>query len=291
MENELIKKLRLDSFIEITQIDKKSFLTLTAPCRFTLKEDIVTLLKEKYLPNEEIGGILWGKPIVIDNEKVYMVEKISFIRNAIEDSQRKDHRDRSNAYLPDRSQFIEEFEKASSNGYIPIKFHSHPVKEKDFLLSLNKSLLNTETSKQDRIESDMPSLIGGQEFLLPRILIVGNDFSSADLFIGIYGGFIAPKEFESSKEKIKEENLDKLAKSISNVELSDNQKVGLAVGALLLLYVIGKYPKYSLPVIVALGIAASIFSTNTHHIERPNYFNRLLFGDADIFIPKIDGQD
>jgi hypothetical protein len=121
---------------------------------------------------------------------------------------------------------------------------------------------------------------------MPRGLIVGNDISSSDIFIGVYNGFIAPTEFENSKKKIQQENFTKTADLVSTINLTDGQKLGLAIGAVLLLYVIVKYPKHSLPVIIGLGATLPLLMTNTNNIENPNYFNKLSFGSADIFIPK-----
>ena len=121
---------------------------------------------------------------------------------------------------------------------------------------------------------------------MPRGLIVGNDISSNDIFIGVYNGFIAPTEFENSKRKIQQENFNKTADLVSTINITDGQKLGLAFGAALLLFVIVKYPKHSLPVITGLGATLPLLMTNTNNIENPNYFNKLSFGSADIFIPK-----
>jgi hypothetical protein len=144
----------------------------------------------------------------------------------------------------------------------------------------------TETSEQDQRESSLPHIIGNKKILMPRGLIVGNDISSSDIFIGVYNGFIAPTEFENSKKKIQQENFQKTADLVSSINLSDGQKIGLAIGAALLLFVIVKYPKHSLPVIIGLGATLPLLVTNTHNIDNPNYFNKLSFGSADIFIPK-----
>jgi len=40
-----------------------------------------------------------------------------------------------------------------------------------------------------------------------------------------------------------------------------------------------------LPVIACLALAASASITNTQDIERPEYFNKLSSGIADIYIP------
>ena len=146
-------------------------------------------------------------------------------------------------------------------------------------------------SEQDIRESFPYFKIGDQMLLMPRGLIVSNDILNSDIFIGLYNGFIAPTEFENSKKKIQQENLYKIGDLVSAINLTDRQRVGMAIGAALLLFVIIKYPKHSLPVITALASILPLFMTNTHNIDNPNYFNKLSLGSADILIPKIITND
>ena len=86
-------------------------------------------------------------------------------------------------------------------------------------------------------------------------------------------------------KKVMDENIRKTADYFSSINLTTGQKIGLGIGAALLLFSIIKYPKYSLPVIFGLAATMSVFLTNTQNIERPEYFNRLSIGNADIYIP------
>lgn len=273
-------------YLETKIVDGYELLHLTTPCRFRVNENIVTDLKSNYKADEEIGGVLWTKPTTKDGEIIHVIDNVSYIRNAIEDNPRADHRNKSNAYLPDSKELNQTLNDLFLQGYLPVKFHTHPVKGTSFLHSLTYPNLMTETSEQDQRESSLPHIIGNKKILMPRGLIVGNDISSSDIFIGVYNGFIAPTEFENSKKKIQQENFQKTADLVSSINLSDGQKIGLAIGAALLLFVIVKYPKHSLPVIIGLGATLPLLMTNTHNIGNPNYFNKLSFGSADIFIPK-----
>lgn len=285
MEQKLIE-YKNAGFLNIKTIDGNELLHLTTPCRFRINENIVADLKSNYKSDEEIGGVLWSKPSAKGGEIIHIIDKLSYIRNAIEDSPRNDDRNKSNAYLPDSKQLNQTLNDLFLQGYLPVKFHTHPVKGTNFLHSLTYPSLMTETSEQDKRESSLPHTIGNKKLLMPRGLIVGNDISSSDIFIGVYNGFIAPTEFEDSKNKIQQENFQKTADLVSSINLSDGQKAGLAIGAALLLYLIVKYPKHSLPVILGLGATLPLLMTNTHNIENPNYFNKLSFGSADILIPK-----
>jgi hypothetical protein len=285
MEQKLLE-YKNAGYLDTKIFDGDELLYLTTPCRFRVTENIVTDLKKNYKTDEEIGGVLWAKPTTKDGEIIHIIDKVKYIRNAIEDNLRNDNRNKSNSYLPDSKQLNQTLNDVFLQGYLPVKFHTHPVKGTNFLHSLTYTNLMTETSEQDKRESSHHLVIGSKKLLLPRGLIVGNDISSSDIFIGVYNGFIAPTEFENSKKKIQQENFQKTADLVSSINLSDGQKIGLAIGAALLLFVIVKYPKHSLPVIVGLGATLPLLMTNTHNIENPNYFNKLSFGSADIFIPK-----
>ncbi len=282
-----IKALQIIGYLKKTIINNEEIYHLKTPCRFRIAEDIVSELKNKYCVDEEIGGILWAKPSIDAGENTYSVNKVTFIRNTIEDTLRTDHRNKSNAYLPDNKIFHDEVQKIIFQGFLPFKFHSHPVKGSGFLQTLTNTNFVSETSDQDIFESSFFYNFGKEKLLMPRCLIVGNDLSSKDLFIGLYNGFVAPTSFEESKQKVQEENLRKTSDLISTINPTDGQKVGLAIGAALLLFVIAKYPKYSLPVV--LGLTASIpqLLTNTQNLGNPHYFNKLSSGSADIFIPEI----
>ena len=285
MEQKLIE-YKNEGYLDTKIVEGDELLYLTTPCRFRVTEDIVSDLKKNYKADEEIGGVLWAKPTTKNGEIIYIIDKVSYIRNAIEDNPRNDNRNKSNAYLPDSKQLNQTLNDLFLQGYLPVKFHTHPVKGTNFLHSLTYTNLMTETSEQDKRESSHHLVIGSKKLLMPRGLIVGNDISSSDIFIGVYNGFIAPTEFENSKRKIQQENFNKTADLVSTINLTDGQKVGLAIGAALLLFVIVKYPKHSLPVIIGLGATLPLLMTNTHNIDNPNYFNKLSFGSADIFIPK-----
>lgn len=285
MEQKLLE-YKNAGYLDTKIFDGDELLYLTTPCRFRVTENIVTDLKKNYKTDEEIGGVLWAKPTTKDGEIIHIIDKVKYIRNAIEDNLRNDNRNKSNSYLPDSKQLNQTLNDVFLQGYLPVKFHTHPVKGTNFLHSLTYTNLMTETSEQDKRESSHHLVIGSKKLLLPRGLIVGNDISSSEIFIGVYNGFIAPTEFENSKKKIQQENFQKTADLVSSINLSDGQKIGLAIGAALLLFVIVKYPKHSLPVIIGLGATLPLLMTNTHNIENPNYFNKLSFGSADIFIPK-----
>jgi hypothetical protein len=285
MEHKLIEYQHL-GYLDSMIVDGEELLHLSTPCRFRVSEDIVSDLKKNYKPDPEIGGILWSKPTTEFNEIVHIVDKVTYIRNAIDDYPRADHRNKSNAYLPDRNELNQTLNDLFSQDYLPVIFHTHHVNGTDILQFVTFPNLMTETSEQVKRESYLPYKIGNKKLFMPRGLIVGHDISSSDIFIGVYDGFIAPREFDDSIRKIKQENFQKAADLVSSINPSDGQKIGLAIGAALLLIVIAQYPKHSLPVIIGLCATLPLLMTNTNNVDNPEYFNKFSDGKADIFIPK-----
>ena len=285
MQQKLIEYKKA-GFFDTKTVDGKEILHLATPCRFRIIETIVEDLKRNCKSDKEIGGILWSKATILEEEIIHVIDKVSYVRNVIDDNPRTDNRNSSNAYLPDRKEYNEILNELFSQGYLPVKFHTHPVHDTNFSFSSTYSDLMSETSEQDQYESLQPLKIGNQYFLMPRALIVNHAFLSNAIFIGVYNGFIAPKEFENSKKKIQEENFNKTVALLSSVNLKDTEKFGLSIGAALLLYAIVKNPKFSLPVIFGLSAIIPLLMTNTKNIDNPYYFNKLSYGSATIFIPK-----
>lgn len=285
----LIQELFKTEYLQTGEIEGKHLYHLTTPCRFNIKKDTVKSLRDNYLADEEIGGLLWAKPMTIEGEKVYIIDQVTYLRNAIEDTEYKDKhgriRTKKDAYRPDRKSFSDALQKIISVDYLPVKFHTHPTKGRHVLDNLTLQQIQTETSEQDINESSDTQQIGDDHLLMPRALIVGNGDLSSNIFIGFYNGFIAPVNFEESKRKVQQENLERIGNSISSTNFTDEQKVLLGIGAILLLIAVVKYPKYSLPVIFGLALTTPMLLTDTTTTEKPSFFNKLSFGDANIYIP------
>lgn len=299
MTNNYIQQLHENNFVQETKYNGKLIHHLTTPCRFKVKNLVVKSLKEKYLPDEEIGGVLWAKPTSSEKEKIYIVDKITYVRNAIEDKPLTDKNGRKltkhNAYLPDGKEISEAYKKIFSSEYLPVKFHTHPTKGHNVIDQLSLQQLQTETSDQDKLESENTHPIDEHNLLMPRALIVGNRDLGSDIFIGLYNGFISPDDFDESKRKVQQENFNGIANTISDKisswDLSDNEKIGYGIGSALLLgFLVYKTRKFSVPVILGLAVLTPMLLTNTGTIEQPNYFNKLSLGDADIYIPKWDAN-
>lgn len=281
----LLSDLQKNGFLQTKQIENIELFHIATPCIFRIESEIVQSLKQNYISTEEIGGVLSAKPTLFNNEIIFVIDSISYVKNAIEDNPRTDGRNKTNAYCPDKTQLNQAFSSILKNNCLPIKFHTHPTKGKEYLESELNHVFQTDTSVQDKRESENCLNVEESNLLMPRCLIVGNSGLSSDIFIGIYGGFISPVGFAESKKKVVNEKIQKTADFLSDVDLTTGQKIGLGIGAALTLFAIIKYPKYSLPVIASLALLSQSSLTNTQNIERPEYFNKLKFGRADIYIP------
>ncbi|MDP2385630.1 MAG: hypothetical protein Q8M29_04615 [Bacteroidota bacterium] len=296
LTQELIGK----GFIKNVTIKNDTFLIVNTPCRIKVIQKEVTKLRTNYLDNEEIGGVMRAKPTILNGERIFVIEEVKFVRNAIEDKPHYDKKTgrlltKEHAYLLDSKEFADARKQFFELGCLPIRFHSHPTRGRNIFDGLMNQQLQTDTSEQDQIESKSFDLLENQKILMPRGLIVGNKDLGNDLFIGFYDGFIAPLGFDESKRKVHQEQINRLGNSISEKvsswNLSDEEKIIYGIGgALILGYLLYKGKKFSFPVIIGLAVVVPVLLTNTGSIEKPNYFNKLSFGDADIYLPKEDGE-
>ena len=85
MEQKLLE-YKNAGFLDTKIVDGDELLHLTTPCRFRVTENIVTDLKKNYKADEEISGVLWAKPTTKNGEIIHVIDKVSYIRNAIEDN-------------------------------------------------------------------------------------------------------------------------------------------------------------------------------------------------------------
>ncbi|PLX00899.1 MAG: hypothetical protein C0594_15105 [Marinilabiliales bacterium] len=285
--NSIINRLYQNNFIDQSNIEGELIYHLKTPCIFIFSADIVADLRKQYISDEEIGGVFWAQPSFENGSRVFKINNISYVRNAIEDNPRRDNLTRKNSYFPDSMFLNKILEDIFNSNCLPIRFHTHPTKDKDPISSLSKGTFNLETSDADINASSIAYKLDSEKLLLPRALIVGNTLLSNDIFIGLYNGFITPTSFAESKKEIQNLNMERSFSKISDIEFSTGQTIGLILGAGLLLYAIAKYPKFSIPAIASIGLLVANYTINTDKIDNPNFFNKLSGGKAVINIPKV----
>lgn len=281
-------------FLKEVVIENQKVLQMTTPCRFNIKDKIIKSLKDYYNSTEEIGGVLWAQPIHLEGERIYIIDNITYLRNVIEEQNFLDESGnkltRRVAYIADGIETNNCLINIFSSNCLPITFHTHPTHGKDLLKQYSLQHQQSETSFQDKLESENLMTIFNKNLILPRGLIVGNPSISADIFIGFYNGSMCPTGFDESKKEILKKNFDKIANSvndkISSLNLTEKELAIYSVFALFFLgYFIYKTRKYSIPTILGLTAFVPSLLTNTSLIDQPKYFNKLAFGEANIYIP------
>lgn len=258
---------------------------LQTPCRFIFREEVVSNLQKSYLPNEEIGGLFWAKPRKEVGEGLFEITKVSYIRNAIEDKPRTDGLNRTNACLLDGDSLNSELALIFKEGFLPIKFHTHPIYSRERGLHFIEQLKQAETSKQDRIESKFSFIYDGQKILTPRALVIGSEVSSNDIIIGIYDGGVAPVEIKGSLERVQIKNLTLASESLCQIQLSEKEKLVFAIFIIIIIMAILKYPRAGLQVALLLGLVAPAFLSQTKHLDDVSYYAKLNAGQAKILLP------
>lgn len=138
--------------------------TLKVPCKIIIKEEIVNRLKKEYLPDEEIGGVLWLNPQKEDEDWEFICNEVVFLRNTIEDKPRKDGRTRKNAYLTDPIKRKKANAIIFESGCTPLRFHTHPTRKENLIAEFMKISSTRDTSPQDIKVSETPLIIGMKNY-------------------------------------------------------------------------------------------------------------------------------
>ena len=284
MQN-FIEKLMDSGFLVNKLVAEENLLHIKNPCQFVVSAEVIADVKDKYLPGEEIGGILWLLPKTTDGNRICSLERVTYIRNAIEDHPQTDGSNKSNAYLPDTKDLNSEICSVFESGYLPVKFHTHPTQNSNFLLSMHEQMQQAQTSEADRKESKRPFVHGSKKLLIPRALIIGNELKSGDIFFHIYGGEIAPLDLEKDIKKVQDENLKLFSEMFSELQISDTVKVLIAIVIIVLIIVAIRNPKAGISMLLIAAMATPLFLSKTDHLKSANYYNKLSSGEAKISIP------
>ena len=240
-----------------------------------LLDSVIQRIKEGYVHNEEKGGYIIFQPIKIKERWNFEASQVIFLENCIENYPQF-RRTKENAYLPDLEQKKNVFSSALDKGLIPIGFHTHPSKGDNSLERVFNSYFNKNTSEQDRFACSQTKSVNGKKLLLPEILVVGDDNLTGEVFVGIYGGNVAPLNFEESREGNLVAELECMSEKINKIELSENQKTLSIVALIALVLLIIKYNKTSIPLILSALASApfmlEVLSNKNHQFVHSNSF-------------------
>lgn len=218
-------QLHSNGFLRLQEIEKESVLILTMPCEFRIEGNILESLLNNIKSTEENGGVLFLKPTRIDNDRVFIIDKVGYIRNAIEDNPRKDGMKRSNSYLPDPYQHYNTILNVLEDNSLPIEFKILPTQSLKNFESIGYSEFQKTINNQNKSANEIPLICGYQKMFLPRCLIFGNTNSLSDIFIGFYNGFIIPVNFSTLKNLI----FDNINNKITDFSESKNLTIMSAI--------------------------------------------------------------
>ena len=243
-----------------------------------ISTELIQLLKKEYLPGFEKGGFFLASPEKKYNSVSFVIKEIRFVRNI---SPRPYH-----TYIKDPNEAQEIISDALRKNLLPFTFHSHPTKDSNILGEAIRYNKQMDTSVQDRLASLFSRVsIGGSELRLPDILVVVNGRLKSGLFIGFYGGLVAPLDFSERKKTLESDLSDKIQNSIENLFTTPNKKlIGLFIG-LAFVYFLIRYPKSTL---LTIATTATVLPEIAYTTPGLNKFFGISHGSAlQISLPKI----
>ncbi len=190
----MIRKLLSRSLIEPYIHPNGNFFRLSCPARFTFPREISRLLTREYLPEFEKGGLLIAECKKTVNRSDFKIKDVVFVRN-ISDSP-------CDIYEPNPREMKRVIDHAFENGLLPLIFHTHPTKSLEILDELKLFHFQMETSGMDRRASQFFHRFPEGKLHLPEVLVICNGTHKQGLFIGIYGGSVAPLGFKIRKASL-----------------------------------------------------------------------------------------
>jgi len=251
--------------------------SLKPPLHIIIKSALVSKLKKRYRTHREMGGILLAEPFKFNSSNGLLINRVRFIRNISKD----------NGRYQARGDQIEHMHRClvgtkRGNRYLPVWFHSHPTKSKD-LDDLVMTFFGMTTSEPDKAvatrkisyQSDTKHIT----LALPSALMLVT--YEGELFIGFYGGYVAPEDFREYVRAL----LGKTAKKIFQWGF-EGESVWRKIAGLLGSVAVG-IASAGTSVIDPLltGLANQIAITRKQMDGDPNYFSTSKEEDLKIIIP------
>ena len=283
MNRDFITKLRYRGFFNKSIRENDASLYLVTPYKVIISTEVTKALRAAYLHTEEKGGIIWAKARTRGRERVLVLEKAIFIRNAIDDKPRADGRTSANAYAWDSVERQDEFQKIIAAEYLPITFHTHPINGNNLVEEIINRNRNMDTSEADISESRRLYSINGNDVHLPRALVMGNTIDK-ELFIRLYGGNNSPMSFEEASKEIVHENLNGLFSLFDWNRFSTGQKILTGVVAATAILGVVLRRKAAAAIVLAGAPLAMSFATKTYK-PSPHYCRLSDDKEAIILVP------
>ena len=250
-------------------------LHLQRPCDIHITENVSKALFDHYEPEYEKGGILAAYPEKRDGKILLIVKEAIFLKNISDNP--------GNSYLSGSHELNITLKGAFDEQFLPITFHTHPTAHENPMMEIISYISSSDTSKQDQLVSYNAVKVCNQSILFPHSLILALGKSKNRMFIGFYGGLIAPVEFETQKNEQMQKAMNIIFGNISEWARKGNNKWWLIGGGLVFILLIIRYHKTALPLILLLAAMTPIFINDP--CAKPKYFAQLTKGQVTIEIP------
>jgi len=221
-----LEELADKSFIEPFETDTQTYYRLSTPFQFVLSGEKARELIREYDAGYEKGGLLLSSIKRIGNKTFLTIEKVVIVPNISEFP--------SDSYCPEENLMEQVVDQAFKQRLLPLIFHTHPTKSFNILDEIKLYHQQMETSWMDRRAALYSHSFKNVTLRLPEILIIGNGSLKQGLFVGVYGGLIAPVSFRNRKAKILLDfGLQQVSDLIESIDTPE--KTLIAAGTALLL--------------------------------------------------------
>lgn len=271
-------KLKQDGVLTEGTKNNRQYLHLKTPSKVHLTDKATKQLRDNYDPKIEKGGVLIAKPKKIGNETHLTIDRIIFLTNVSDTPE--------DSYLPDDKelqQALNDTVAGQKEKTLPIRFHTHPTHSENPINEIFNYLYQSDTSEQDRIVSDNPVSVGDIKLLMPRSLVLGSDKIANKMFIGFYNGLIAPIEFDTHRKDQIQKGMEEILDTVTGLAKEGNNKWWLIGGGVVLAFLIIRYSKNAIPLILLLVTMIPVF-VNDQHVQ-PKYFAQVTTGKVTINLP------
>lgn len=268
-------QLQQDGILMQGEKNNNQYLHLQTPCKVHLTENATQQLREAYDSKIEKGGILVAKPQKVGQETHLEIDRAIFLTNISETPE--------DSYLADRNEIKQALKDTladENEKTLPIQFHTHPTHSNNPFNEMFHYLIQTNTSQQDRIASEVPVKVGDINLLMPDSLVLCNNTMTGKMFIGFYNGLIAPVEFDTHKREQLSQAVDKFMDDISEWANEGNNRLWLIGGGILLTILIIRYSGNAIPLLFLLLSMLPMFINGQH--GQPKYFAQITVGRVTI---------
>ena len=212
-------------YLEIEMIEGNEFYRFTSSGKFKFSSTTIAELKTGFKSDKKTGGILWALPKIITGNSVYIIHRVSFIRNVAEVNPIADQSNTSNTYLPDYKELQQTLSHVFSQGYLPVKF----MLQSENAFNHSDSITNPELKHKNTAQHNQKSLqyycIGTNKLIIPHAIISGNNTSITHIAMDVCNGTKAEIQFYDHHTPLNDVTYHNTSDLFSSFPISENQQI------------------------------------------------------------------